>query len=435
MPVQSAEQRLFGAVMRPLQAFLRFPAASGILLLLCALTALVWVNLHGQSYFALFSKPYSFNVGDVVASFSLRALINEGLMTFFFFAIGLEVKRELVVGELDTLAKASLPAIGALGGMLLPAGIFLAWNWGQPGERGWGIPMATDIAFCVGILTLLKDRIPRSLVVFLTALAIFDDIGGIMVIAVVYGHGLDVRWLLVSSALCLVLLAMNRQHVGSGIAYALVGMILWYAVHHGGIHAPIAGVILGLFVPARSPQPSRKALDELYAYIGSLKTKPPDEDLNAAEVHRIEQVLEQMRSPLSRLVHRLHPVVSFVIMPLFALANAGVPLGAAGLASLASPVTLGTGLGLFLGKQVGIFGFTLLAVRLRLAPMPGQSTASKLFGISVLAGIGFTVALFIADVAFEENLTLLNQAKIGILLASLASGALGLLVLGLTRKT
>lgn len=434
MPIQSAEQRLFGAVIRPLQAFLRVPAASGILLLVCALAALVWVNLHGQSYSALFSKPYSLSVGDVVASFSLRALINEGLMTFFFFAIGLEVKRELVVGELDTLAKASLPAIGALGGMLLPAGIFLAWNWGRPGERGWGIPMATDIAFCVGILTLLKDRIPHSLVVFLTALAIFDDIGGILVIAVIYGHGLDVRWLLVSSGLCLVLLAMNRQHIGSGIAYALVGMILWYAVHHGGIHAPIAGVILGLFVPARSRRPSRKALDELYAYIGSLQTKPRDEGLDAAEVHRIEQKLEQMRSPLSRLVHRLHPVVSFVIMPLFALANAGVPLGAAGLASLASPVTLGTGLGLFLGKQVGIFGFTLLAVRLRLAPMPGQSTATKLFGISVLAGIGFTVALFIADVAFEENLTLLNQAKIGILLASLASGALGLLVLGLTRK-
>lgn len=433
MSVQSAEQRLFGAVVRPLQAFLRLQAASGIFLLLSALAALVWANLHGQSYAALFVKPHFLRVGDVAASFSLRALINDGLMTFFFFAVGLEVKRELVIGELDTLAKASLPAIGALGGMILPAGIFLLWNWGRPGERGWGIPMATDIAFCVGILTLLKDRIPHSLVVFLTALAIFDDIGGIMVIAVVYGHGLDVRWLLPAAGLCLVLLAMNRQHVGSGIAYALVGVILWYVVHHGGIHAPIAGVIVGLFVPAQPRRPARKVLDELYAYIGGLEAKPPDEALDAAEVHMIEQKLEQMRTPLSRLVHRLHPVVSFVIMPLFALANAGVPMAASGLASLASPVTLGTGVGLFVGKQAGIFGLTLLAVRLRLAPMPSQSTLPKLFGTSILAGVGFTVALFIADVAFEDNLPLLNEAKLGILLGSLAAGALGLLVLGLTR--
>ena len=426
---------MFGAVGRPLQAFLRLQAASGIFLLLAALAALMWANLHGASYAALFIKPHALRVGDVAVSFSLRALINDGLMTFFFFAVGLEVKRELVVGELDTVAKASLPAIGALGGMVLPAGLFLAWNWGRPGERGWGIPMATDIAFCVGILTLLKSRIPHSLVVFITALAIFDDIGGILVIAVVYGHGLDIRWLLLAAGLCLVLLAMNRRHVGSGIAYALVGMVLWYLVHHGGIHAPLAGIIVGLFVPAQPRRPARKVLDALYAYIGSLETKPTDEELDTAEIHMIEQQLEQMRAPLSRLVHRLHPVVSFIIMPLFALANAGVSLDASALASLTSPVMLGTGVGLFLGKQAGIFGFTVLAVRLRLAPMPNQSTLGKLFGASVLAGIGFTVALFIADVAFEDSPSLLNQAKMGILLGSLASGALGLLVLGLTRKT
>ena len=398
--------RRFRVVLRPLQAFLRLEAASGILLLLAASAALVWANLHPRSYEALFVAPHTFAAaGELVARFSLRALINDGLMTLFFFVVGMEVKRELVGGELNSPRKAVLPAVAAVGGMLVPIGIYVLFNWGRPGLRGWGIPMATDIAFCVGILVLLEDRVPRPLVVFVTALAIFDDIGGILVIALFYGHGFHVWWLLAALAPCLALLLMNQARVTSGLVFALVGIVLWYALHHGGIHATLAGVILGLGVPARSRRPSRQRLDEL------------------AEV----------QSPIGRLLHLLHPMVAFGIMPLFALANAGVPLRHVGLASFSSPVALGAAAGLFLGKQAGVFAFTLAAVRLGLSPMPAGSSTAKLLGVSTTAGVGFTVALFIAALAFEDEPALLDQAKLGILFGSVAAGLAGFLVLRLSR--
>ena len=397
--------RRFDVVLRPLQAFLRLEAASGILLLLSASAALVWANLHAPSYQALFVAPHTFAAGELVARFSLRALSNDGLMTLFFFVVGMEVKRELVGGELSSPRKAVLPAIAAVGGMLVPIGIYILFNWGRPGLRGWGIPMATDIAFCVGILVLLEDRVPRALVVFVTALAIFDDIGGILVIALFYGHGFHGWWLLAALVPCLALLRANRAHVTSGLVFAVVGIVLWYALHHGGIHATLAGVILGLGVPARSRRPSRQVLDEV----------------------------DEMQSPIGRLLHRLHPIVAFGIMPLFALTNAGVPLGHLGLASFSSPVALGAAAGLFLGKQAGVFAFTLAAVRLGLSPMPAGSSTAKLLGVSTTAGVGFTIALFIAALAFEDAPVLLDQAKLGILLGSVAAGLAGFLVLRLSR--
>jgi len=370
-------------VVRPLQAFLRLESASGIVLLLCAVVALVWANADEASYLAL--------VDFRLASVSLRGLVNDGLMTVFFFVVGLEIKRELVVGELNSAARATLPAVAALGGMAAPAIIFLAFNWNGPGRIGWGIPMATDIAFCVGVLRLLRDRVPRALVVFVTALAIFDDIGGILVIAFFYGHGLNAGWLLGALGVSGVAYAMNHRSVASGAAYAAAGAALWYALHHGGIHATIAGVILGLMIPARGA-----------------------------------------RAPLERFEHLLHPLVAFAVMPVFALVNAGVSVRAAGLAAALTPVALGAALGLFAGKQIGIFASTVLAVRAGLAPIPGHAAKAKLYGVSVIAGIGFTVALFIATLAYADAPALLDQAKIGILAGSLASGVGGFVFLRMT---
>lgn len=424
--------RAFGAVVRPIQRFLHTEAASGILLLGCAVVALVWANLHPASYRGLFEYPLSIGAGGATAHFTARQLINDGLMAIFFFVVGMEIKRELVTGELNTVGKASLPAVAALGGMLVPAGIFLAFNAGGEGSAGWGIPMATDIAFCVGILTILKGRVPNALIVFVTALAIFDDIGGILVIAFFYGHGLSVPWLLGAGLLGLVLFWMNRAYVIHGLAYGLVGAGLWYALHGGGIHATIAGVILGLMIPARPPRPAREVLRELAEHVSDLERRAPDEELEAAEVLSIEEKLEDLQAPVQRFIHLLHPFVAFLIMPIFALANSGVSLGGAGLSSLVAPVALGTAAGLFVGKQVGIFGLTLLAVRLGLAPMPGGASRAKLYGVSVISGIGFTVALFIASLAYANASALLAQAKLGILLGSLAAGVFGFAILRLT---
>jgi Na+:H+ antiporter, NhaA family len=435
MTVDRASVRIFGVVARPLQAFLHLEAASGVLLLACAVVALAWSNLHPDSYFGVFDYPLVVGAGGASATFTLKTFINDGLMAIFFLVVGMEIKRELVVGELNTVAKASLPAIAALGGMIVPAVIFLAFNWGGTGQRGWGIPMATDIAFCVGILTFLKNRVPRALIVFVTALAIFDDIGGILVIALFYGHGLSVAWLLGAGGACVLLFVMNEVRVTSAVAYGLVGVALWYALQHGGVHATIAGVVLGLMIPARPQRVAREVLRELGEHVSGLEKKQRDEDLDAAELLMIEEKLEELGSPVQRFMHSLHPLVAFLIMPVFALANSGVSIRSAGVSSLAAPVALGAATGLFVGKQLGIFGLTILAVKLHLAPMPGNASLAKLYGVSVIAGVGFTVALFIAALAYHDAPDLLDQAKMGILLGSFAAGLFGFLILRLASRS
>ena len=425
--------RVFGVVVRPLQAFMQLEASSGLLLLFAAACALAWANLDPESYRQVVEYPLSMGAGGWEARFTIAELVNDGLMTLFFFVVGMEIKRELVLGELDTVPKALLPALAALGGMMVPAGIFLAFNAGGAGEHGWGIPMATDIAFCVGVLTLLQKRVPRALVVFVTALAIFDDIGGILVIAFFYGHGLHVAWLLGALLVCLVLSLFNTQYVRSGVAYAVLGGALWYALHHGGIHATIAGVITGLMIPARPPRPCREVIGELAQHVTRLERDASDDELGAAEILMIEEKLEDLEAPLQRFIHLLHPYVAFVIMPIFALANSGVSLRGAGIAILATPVALGVAIGLFFGKQIGIFAPTALTARLGFAPMPGGASLFKLYGASTVAGIGFTVALFIATLAFRGDPLLLAEAKAGILTGSLAAGAFGAALLRLGR--
>lgn len=381
----SRKDRLLGAVVRPLQEFLRAEAASGVVLLACAVAALVWANAHAASYHALFDGPLLGSAGPAAgatAPLTARAIINDGLMAIFFFVVGMEIKRELASGELSSPARAALPAIGALGGMIVPALIYTAFNHGGPGARGWGIPMATDIAFTIGVLTLLGGRVPRALVVFVTALAIFDDIGGILVIAFFYGHGVKWPWLAAAAALLALLVLAGRTRVARAPVYALAGAALWWLFHESGIHATIAGVALGLAIPVRL---------------------------------------------VARFVRVLHPPVAFALMPLFALANSGVTIRGAG--ELASPVALGAAAGLLIGKPLGIFGLTWLAVKLRLAPMPGDAAAGQLLGVSIVAGIGFTVALFIAALAFDGAPALLDRAKLGVLAGSLVAGATGFVLL------
>ncbi|OFX22317.1 MAG: Na+/H+ antiporter NhaA [Anaeromyxobacter sp. RBG_16_69_14] len=425
---------VFGAVMQPLHAFFQMEAASGIVLLACAIAALAWVNLGGAaSYQAALDYPIALGLGEGSIRFTLHQAVNDGLMTVFFFVVGMEIKRELVLGELRTPAQAALPAIAALGGMAAPAGLYLAFNAGGPGQSGWGIPMATDIAFCIGVLTLLRTRVPRALAVFVTALAIFDDIGGILVIAFFYGQGLASGWLAGALAVTAALIAIGRAHVRSGLAYATGGALLWLALHHGGIHATIAGVVLGLVIPARPPRAASDAVGALAAHAQALLRSRRDEALDGEALGAIEERLAQLKAPLTRFVEALHPWVAFGVMPAFALANSGVDLRSLDAAQMVGPVAVGTAVALVAGKLVGISVFTWAAVKVGIAPMPGSVPLSKLLGVSAVAGIGFTVALFIAGLAFPGHPELLDQAKVGILAGSLVAGCAGAIVLRLTR--
>jgi Na+:H+ antiporter, NhaA family len=390
----SALAAIFGAVGGPIQRFFRLEAASGIVLLLAATLALIWANASGETYESAFN--FRVAVGPAVR-FTFRELVNDGLMTLFFFLVGMEIKRELLFGELRTFARATLPAVAAVGGMLAPALVYLAFNPKGPAVAGWGVAIATDIAFCIGVLALLQNRVPAGLVVFVTALAIFDDIGGIVVIAAFYGHGLDATWLGAAAVIAALLFAGARRSVQSWLFYAAGGGLLWYAVHRGGIHATIAGVVLGLAIPGR-------------------------------------RAAGRSEAPLARFIERLHPFVAFGIMPGFALANSGVSLASVTVSDVASGVTIGIALGLVVGKLIGIFSFTLASVRLGFAPMPGEASVAKLLGASAVAGIGFTVALFIAALAFAEEPRLLTQAKLGIVLGSAIAGMLGAVILRSTAE-
>ena len=381
------------AVLRPFQEFFRASSASGVMLLGATIVALAWANSpYGASYDQFVGRPLAVEFGPYRALWPLRQWVNDALMAVFFLLVGIEIKRELVVGELRTPRRAILPAIAALGGMLVPAGIYALINRGGPGQPGWGIPMATDIAFALACVSLVKTRVAQSLAVFLTALAIFDDLGAVLVIALFYGHGFNAVAFAIACGVTGVLVCMNRFGVRKPAAYLIAGFVLWVFVLRSGIHATIAGVVLGICIPAPSP--------------------------------------------LDRLEHALNKPVAFVIVPLFALVNAGVHLHGVSLPDLAAPIPLGIALGLFVGKQVGVLGFTLLAIRTGLAPKPRGATLRQLHGISILAGIGFTMSLFIADLAFGTAEHLTHDAKLGILVASAVSALLGVGLLrlgGVTR--
>jgi NhaA family Na+:H+ antiporter len=406
-------------VLRPLRDFLHTEAAGGVVLVAATLVALVWANSPlSDSYVDLWSTTVTVAVGSHVLTLDLRTWVNDGLMTVFFFVVGLEIKRELVVGELRDRRTATLPAVAALGGMLVPALLYLAINAGGEGSRGWGIPMATDIAMALGVLSLLGSRIKPSLKLFLLALAIVDDIGAIVVIAIFYSRGIDAGSLVVGAALVAVIVVMRRVDVRAVWPYVVVGAALWLAVHESGAHATIAGVILGLLAPTGAPR-SQATVD-----VDKLA------DVSTVEAARETTVLARESVPVAeRLEHAIHPWSSYVIVPLFALANAGVVISSDAVAdAVRSPITQGVVLGLVVGKFVGISAFAWLACRFRIATLPAGTTWSGILGVAALAGIGFTVSIFVSGLAFGAGVRDTN-AKLGILAASVVAAAVGSLVL------
>lgn len=428
---------LIERVLAPFQRFFRTESASGLVLLACTAVALAWANSPwADSYVHLWETELTLGLGPVTARSSLHHLINDGLMAVFFFLVGLEIKREMLAGELASLRQASLPIAAAAGGMIVPALLYASLNSGTAGEPGWGVPMATDIAFALGVLALLGDRVPMGVRVFLAALAIVDDIGAVLVIAVFYSGGIAWGFLAFAGGLVLLAIGANVAGVRRPWAYGAIGLVLWAAVLSSGIHATIAGVLLAMTIPARSRideesflHRARRALAE-FERAHEPGASPLRDPEHQAAVHQVERLAEQLQPPLVRIEHALHGVVAFAIMPLFALANAGVPLGLANLEGAQSTgVALGIALGLVVGKPVGITLFAWAAVRLGVASLPDGVSWRSIAGAGLLGGIGFTMALFIAGLAFPAAPGLLVAAKLGILGASLIAGLGGWLVL------
>jgi NhaA family Na+:H+ antiporter len=373
--------------------------ASGVLLMIAAVVAIVWANVAGDSYARLWETRLTVGIAPVALSKPFLLWINDGLMAVFFFLVGLEIKREILTGELASARRAALPVVAALGGMIAPAAIYSLLNAGGPGARGWGVPMATDIAFALGALAMLGTRVPPSLRVFLAAVAIADDLGAVIVIAAFYTGQLAWMPLQVAVAIVLILVLVNRVRIMHVAPYLLLGVALWLAVLTSGVHPTIAGVVLAFTIPSvRRPSPHR------------------------------HDVLASRTSLAERLEHALEPWVAFAIMPIFALANAGVRLSGDVGAALLDPVALGIILGLFIGKQIGIAASCWLVVRAGLASLPSRATSRHMYGVALLCGIGFTMSLFIATLAFGSS-DRLEAAKIGILAGSLLSGVAGYLVL------
>jgi Na+:H+ antiporter, NhaA family len=398
-------------------------AAGGILLLVATLVALAWANSPVRdSYEKLWTTEIGVRIGDFELTEDLRHWVNDGLMTIFFFVVGLEIKRELVAGELNEPRRAALPALAAMGGMVLPALIYAAVNASGAGAAGWAIPMATDIAFAVGVLSLMGRRCPDSLRTFLLSLAIVDDIGAILVIAFFYSAGIEPGWLGAGFLLAAVVVFMRGRRLWWIPLYVVVGVGLWFATLRSGIHATIAGVSLGLLTPARPADP--EGAGDAVAEASALMRDP-----GPAAIRRLTMQAQEAVSMAERLEHILHPWTSYAVIPIFALANAGVSLSGDLLASaFSSPVTFGIVAGLVGGKLLGVIGFSWAAARTGIASVPRDVSRRHLFGVGAIAGIGFTVSLFIAGLAFDD-MQLVSEAKIGILLGSAIAALLGVGVL------
>ena len=417
--------------LRPFQRFVHDSAAGGIVLLACTVIALLWANSPwADSYTHLWEVPLTIGTPGAGLTLSLHHWINDGLMAVFFFVVGLEIKRELLVGELASVRGAAFPMAGAVGGMVVPALMYAGINAGGPGAAGWGIPMATDIAFALGVLALLGPRVPLALKIFLTALAIVDDIGAVLVIALFYTADLSVAALGWAGAVLVSLIAANVIGLRHPAPYAILGILLWLAVLDSGIHATVAGVLLAMTIPARTridagefAGRTRGALEE-FERASSAGGTPLTNEVQQAALQRIETLCEAAQAPLLKLEDKLHAVVAFGIMPIFALANAGVRLEGDIAAVVGDPISVGVLLGLVLGKPLGITLLAWLAVRTGIAALPAGVSWGAVNAVSWLAGIGFTMSLFIAGLAFSSE-DALTAAKVGILGASLLAGLMG----------
>ena len=433
MPTRDGRKPLAPPPLRlpaPLREYLREEAAGGVVLMAAAALALGWANSPWQAaYIALWQTPLAVQLGRFAIEADLRQWVSDGLMTLFFLVVGLEIKRELVAGELRTWRGAALPVVAAAGGMAVPALIYAAVNAGGPGAPGWGIPMATDVAFALGVLALLGPRVPAALKVFLLTLAVVDDLGSITVVALFYSRGVDLGALTVAVGLLALVAILVRARIWWLPLHAGLGLALWLALWQAGVSPVLAGVAMGLLTPARPTAPPEVARDRGGALAGELAADP--------HLPTLREMLREARGtvPLTeRLAHDLHPVSAFVVVPLFALANAGVSLERGGLAAPGAGAVLGGVVaGRVLGKLAGIGAAAWLAVRLGLAVRPEATSWAQLAGVAIVAGIGFTVPLFVADLAFPDG-RLQAPVKLGLLAASVIAGAAGALVLVLAAR-
>lgn len=428
---------LLAKIVEPFQEFVRQESFAGILLLASTIVALIWANsTWGSSYAALWDTPFTIGFGETLAlQKPLLLWINDGLMAIFFFVVGLEIKREILVGELSSPRHAAVPIAAAIGGMVCPALIYFSFTAGTEEVHGWGIPMATDIAFSLGILTLLGNRVPLALKVFLTALAIVDDIGAVVVIALFYTEGLSIMSLLIGMAFFAVLILCNRLRLRDPLIYSFLGAGLWVAFLKSGIHATIAGVVVAAAIPVRKRIDEEEFVRKGHAFLEEFQQAGAHQNrdimVNSRQhgaIQSLEILCEHVMTPLQRMEHVWHRWVTYGIMPLFALANAGVVLHSDLTAAFAQPVALGVICGLVIGKQLGIAAAVWIVVRLGMAAMPQGISWKHIYGVGWLAGIGFTMSLFIANLAFNDMETL-AVAKVGIFTASLISGVVGWLIL------
>ena len=429
-PVYMASNKpLARLVARPFREFLRIETSGSLLLLAAAVIALLWANSPvSESYFDFWHLEIGVDVGSFSVEETLQHWVNDALMVIFFFVVGLEIKYELVSGDLRDPKTAALPIIAAVGGMAVPALLYLAIAGGGEAGSGWGIPMATDIAFAVGVLGVLGRRIPSAARLFLLTLAIVDDIGAIIVIAVFYTDDLDLRWLAAAFILLGVMILMRLVRIWSIPIYVVVGVAVWFATLESGVHATLAGVAIGLLTPAYALLKADVARDYAEA---ALK----DRELDPDELHRMRFLLEESVPIVDRLQSRLHPISAYLVLPVFALANAGVDLRGGVLGeAVTSSVGLGIGAGLVIGKPVGILAASYLAVRLGLGRLPARTSWSQVLGVGAIAGIGFTVSLFIAGLSFPGSDMLTEDAKVGIILASVVAALVGVAVLLLSSS-
>jgi len=422
----------------PLKKFIQLETSSSIILFAVSIFAVLWANSsYGYLYEDLWRHKFTIGFSDnsFHLSKSLILWINDGLMAIFFFVIGLEVKREILAGELTTLRKASLPIFAAIGGMLFPVAIFLFLNSGKAGTEGWGIPMATDIAFTLGILTLLGKRVPLGLKIFLTAFAIVDDIGAVIVIAVFYSS--NIQWDLLGYAMLIygVVAFLSYKKLYSSYVYFIIGCIVWLLFLKSGVHPTIAGILMAFTIPIQRKVDIKKYVKLVSEQFNIFKSSKPisDELLSSDQIHAIdsmENLTDKVHSPLQNLEHTLHGWVSYVIMPIFALANAGVILSFEGLGDLGH-VSMNIALALVFGNTIGIMLLSTIAIKLKLADLPENVNFKQLLGVSFLGGLGFTMSLFIANLAYvEENLV--AAAKMGVIIGSLVAGVCGYLILRFT---
>jgi len=410
-------------------------AAGGILLLLATAAALIWANSRWEhSYHQIWYTQATITLGQVSHSESRHEWVNDGLMSIFFFLVGLEIKRELLIGELSTFKQAAFPFMAAIGGSVVPALIYAAINRGGAGANGWGIPMATDIAFALGVLALLGSRVPAGLKVFVAALAIVDDIFGVLVIALFYTQHISLIALGLAFVGVAVSFGANWLGIRNPVIYALIGVGVWVAVLNSGVHATIAGILLAFTIPARSSIDKMEFLRQSRGLLDQFEQHDPNSYQAHQAIHVLEQKCEMIESPLHRIEHALQPWVAFVIMPIFAFANAGVHILGKTSAALAHPIALGVLLGLLLGKPIGITLFARLASVAGLGSRPTGVTWGQIFGASWLCGIGFTMSLFIAGLALGNG-DLLDMSKIGTLAASIAAGCVGSILLLKGAKT